>query len=152
VTVLADSACNLDYGFFCEMNHFEWGTYVLVAFLLTIPLCFIENIEKFMIVNTLSIVSLFVTLFLIFQDLIHGSLNKASRVHPEVHRKVFTFNKLIKFFGITSYSMENTGVVFHVRNSLTRPRKFNNYLIKTMCFVVLFTVSMAYFAYIVSSC
>lgn len=56
---------------------------------------------------------------------------------------------MIQFFGITSYSMENTGLVFHIRSSMKRPTKFNGYLLKSMLMMCTFTIFLAYLAYMV---
>lgn len=95
--------------FFCKMNHAEWALYTLCAFVITIPLCFIEKINKFIIVNTLCVVALFATLGVIGGDLFFSVWDVETRVDKTEERKVLCKIIFLKeignflFFGLFQF-------------------------------------------------
>lgn len=88
MTVFAASSCKLGFNFFCEMGHFAWAVYTFFAFLVTIPLCFIERINRFIIINTISVVTLFLTIGVLIFNLTPTIWNKDLRLEPEAPRKM----------------------------------------------------------------
>ena len=73
VELIAELMCSRGNEFFCEMSSFNWASYTMLMFLISLPIIFIEDLRKFKWVNIAALVTLAVLIvwsmkILIFDD------------------------------------------------------------------------------------
>ena len=142
--------CLKGYTTFCEMSHFSWAIFTFTAFLLVLPLCFVQNLKRFVSVNLASVfMNLFIigiVIFMIIDAMFFGDV----KAKGAGSMKVIGFGHLLKLYGVTSYSLESVALIFPIKNKLQNQHKFGGYYVfVTVCTIVV-TVILSLGVYYVS--
>lgn len=149
-----DLFCEEGYTTFCHLSNTQWFFYTLIVYFTCLPFIFIDDLKKFVAVNTLAVVLAFSALIYILTDLWSrlGQQNVADNMWDEekvsngVH-VVFSFNHFLQFYGIASFSCEGVNLVLPIRNKMVDPRNFSKYLVSITVVVVLCSISLSVLAY-----
>jgi len=150
--VYTQSACKLDYTFFCNIPIERWRIIILCSFLITSPFSLVEDLGKFRYING-AFFTMFIVCFVVLQsDMIQSSTAMNNEQWNETSPRIFSFTSdykgYLKFLGLVAFAMENIPMILPIRSVSKQPRKFNNTLISVACAIFLASIALGITSYI----
>lgn len=127
------------------MSGMTWAKITLMLFIITIPFIFVEDLGKFVYVNSACIFIAMIIIFYICFDVLGFPVPVVGT--EQTQRIIFSLRGFFQFFGIANFSLEGISLVMPIRNKMKRRERFNTYLIAVTAFDVLFSIIISDFAY-----
>lgn len=137
--------CANGHEYFCNMDSNTWAKITFFIFLTKLAFIFVEDLGKFVYVNTSCIVVAIILIFYISFDITLGTTPEPGTENFE--RILFGYRDFLKFFGIANFSLEGVSLIMPIRNKMKRQNRFIYYLIAVTIFDVGFSVLISDFAY-----
>jgi len=148
VDLATNMLCNAGVSMLCNLSWWQWGLYVFVAFIFTVPMSLISDFKNFVYINSCAVGVTFVCLFIVTFDVFATYLEVGVQADYST-LTVFSFHNFVKFFGIAAFSIEGMSTVLPIKNKMREPQKFNYFVMSVTGIVCICTVIMSVFAYFV---